>query len=148
VPDRNTSELDNGVKVARPPASGDEATNIQRGLGAKQNASGCGANANASVDGGLIVSLVALVFSVLALGLVWYFGTSMAVNAALAAERAEQSSVAARMAREYAVQVFPQLNRMGYPVRSPGEPDHYTAQPEDYEKVDNYIKQRSTEIEP
>ena len=43
-----------------------------------------------------------------------------AVNAAVAAERADKAERAAAINHEYAVQVVGQLNRMGYPVMSPG----------------------------
>lgn len=69
-------------------------------------------------------------------------------SATRAAERAFNSQQSAALAREYAVQVFPQLNRLGYPVISPGEPNHPTAQPEDYAKLDAYIEQRKKEKQP
>lgn len=71
--------------------------------------------------------------------------TNAQVDAARSADRAYQAQQSAALAREYAVQVFPQLNRMGYPVKSPGEPEHPTAQPQDYEAVDNYIERRQAQ---
>jgi hypothetical protein len=65
-----------------------------------------------------------------------------AVDAALAAERAEQSRVNAAINREYAVQVVGQLNRMGFPVMSPGEKDHPLAQPADYAALEEFRKQQ------
>jgi hypothetical protein len=65
-----------------------------------------------------------------------------AVNAALAAERADKAERSAAINREYAVQVFPQLNRMGFPVRTPGEVDHYVAQPEDYARLEAFRHQQ------
>lgn len=65
-----------------------------------------------------------------------------AVNAALAAERADKAERSAAINREYAVQVFPQLNRMGFPVRTPGEVDHYVAQPEDYAALEAFRQQQ------
>lgn len=72
--------------------------------------------------------------------------SSSAVNAAVANERADKAERSAAIQREYAVQVFPQLNRMGYPVLSPGEPDHPVAQPEDYAKLDNYVQRRKEQV--
>lgn len=65
-----------------------------------------------------------------------------AVNAALAAERADKAERSAAINREYAVQVFPQLNRMGFPVRTPGEVDHYVARPEDYAALEAFRQQQ------
>lgn len=62
-----------------------------------------------------------------------------AVNAAVAAERADKAERSAALNREYAVQVVGQLNRMGYPVISPGEGEHPPALPADYEKLDAFI---------
>lgn len=68
--------------------------------------------------------------------------TNAAVEAARAAERADKAERSAAINREYAVQVFPQLNRMGFPVRTPGEVDHYVAQPEDYARLDAFRQQK------
>lgn len=62
-------------------------------------------------------------------------------DAALAAERADKAERSAALNREYAVQVVGQLNRMGYAVISPGEVDHPPALPEDYKKLDAFIKE-------
>lgn len=68
---------------------------------------------------------------------------AMAWNAATrSAERAFQAQQAAAINREYAVQAVAQLNRMGYPVMSPGEKDHPLALPEDYAKLDAFAKQQ------
>lgn len=64
-------------------------------------------------------------------------------DAALAAERADKAERSAALNREYAVQVVGQLNRMGYPVISPGETDHPPALPADYEKLDAFKKERT-----
>lgn len=68
-----------------------------------------------------------------------------AVNAAVAAERADKAERSAAINREYAVQVFPQLNRMGFPVRTPGEVDHYVAQPEDYARLEAFRQQKENQ---
>lgn len=60
-------------------------------------------------------------------------------DAAVAAERADKAERSAALNREYAVQVVGQLNRMGYPVISPGENDHPPALPADYEQLDTFI---------
>jgi hypothetical protein len=65
-----------------------------------------------------------------------------AVDAAVAAERADKAERAAAINREYAVQVVGQLNRMGYPVMSPGEKDHPLAQPEDYARLEAFRAQQ------
>lgn len=65
-----------------------------------------------------------------------------AVDAALAAERADKAERASAINREYAVQVVGQLNRMGFPVMSPGEKDHPLAQPEDYAKLDAFTQEQ------
>lgn len=68
---------------------------------------------------------------------------AMAWNAATrSAERAFQAQQSAAINREYAVQVVGQLNRMGFPVMSPGEKDHPLALPEDYEKLNEFAKQQ------
>lgn len=70
-----------------------------------------------------------------------------ASNAAVAKNDAAHAATSAAINREYAVQVFPQLNRLGYPVKTPGEPGHYVAQPEDYANLDAYAEQRREEME-
>lgn len=69
-------------------------------------------------------------------------------SATRAAERAFQAQQSAAINREYAVQVVGQLNRMGFPVMSPGEKDHPLALPEDYEKLDEFAKQQQQENQP
>ena len=44
-----------------------------------------------------------------------------AVAAAVAAERADKAERSAALSREYAIQVYPQLNRLGLPIKTPGE---------------------------
>lgn len=64
---------------------------------------------------------------------------ALAWNAATrSAERAFQAQQSAAINREYAVQVVGQLNRMGYPVISPGEKDHPLAQPADYAALEAF----------
>lgn len=107
----------------------------------------------------LILSVLALILAVVVLVSIWRVSSDVnnvrslienaaasasqsAVDAALAAERADKAERSAAINREYAVQVFPQLNRMGYPVRTPGEVDHYTAQPEDYADLQRFTEQQ------
>lgn len=66
-------------------------------------------------------------------------------DAALSSERADKAERSAALNREYAVQVVGQLNRMGFPVMSPGEVGHPPALPEDYAKLDAFIEQRNKE---
>lgn len=65
-----------------------------------------------------------------------------AVEAAVAAERADKAERSAALSREYAVQVYPQLNRLGYPIMSPGEENHPAALPADYERLDNFAEKQ------
>lgn len=74
---------------------------------------------------------------------------AFAWNAATrAAERAFQAQQSAAINREYAVQVVGQLNRMGFPVISPGEKDHPLAQPEDYAALEAFRQQKLKEQQP
>src|SRR5688572_17879664 len=79
------------------------------------------------------------------MGLCVLFCAMAWISATRSAERAFQAQQSAAINREYAVQVFPQLNRMGYPVRTPGEADHYVAQPEDYADLDAFHEQKEKE---
>jgi len=107
----------------------------------------------------LVVAIVALVCAAVLLVSVWQIGASVesalgaiqnsaasssqaAVDAALAAERADKAERSAALSREYAVQVYPQLNRLGYPVLTPGEEGHPAALPEDYERLDRFAETR------
>jgi hypothetical protein len=107
----------------------------------------------------LIVAIVALVCAAALLVSVWQIGQSVetalgaiqnaaanstqsAIEAALAAERADKAERSAALSREYAVQVYPQLNRLGYPIMSPGEENHPAALPEDYERLDHFAETR------
>lgn len=65
-----------------------------------------------------------------------------AVEAALASERADKAERSAALSREYAVQVYPQLNRLGYPIMSPGEENHPAAQVEDYQRLQNFVESK------
>lgn len=117
--------------------------------------------AQASVTGdryglvALILGIVAIVLAVALLVTVWSISKDVdnvrgliensaasasqaAVDAALASERADKAERSAALNREYAVQVVGQLNRMGYPVISPGEQGHPPALPADYAKLDAY----------
>lgn len=86
----------------------------------------------------LILGIVALVIAVALLVTVWSISRDVesvrsliensaasasqsAVEAALAAERADKSERSAALSREYAIQVYPQLNRLGLPIKTPGE---------------------------
>lgn len=44
-----------------------------------------------------------------------------AVESAVAAERADKAERSAALSREYAIQVYPQLNRLGLAIKTPGE---------------------------
>jgi hypothetical protein len=107
----------------------------------------------------LILGIVAVVLAVVLLLSVWSISRDVesvrgliessaqaasdaATEAARAAERASNAERSAAINREYAVQVVGQLNRMGYPVMSPGEKDHPLAQPEDYAKLDTFAEQQ------
>lgn len=63
--------------------------------------------------------------------------TQSAVNAAVAAERADKAERAAALSREYATQVYPELNRLGYPVHTPIE-HHAPIPSEAYKDHDNF----------
>ena len=123
-----------------------------------------GPTAQASVTGDRFGWIVALVFAILALVLAVIMvltvrsmsndlenvrgliensaaaASSSAISSALAAERADKAERSAAISREYAVQVYPQLNRLGYPILSPGEEGHPIAQPEDYERLDKFAE--------
>lgn len=72
--------------------------------------------------------------------------SAMAWNAATrSAERAFNAQQSAAINREYAVQVVGQLNRMGFPVMSPGEKDHPPALPEDYARLAAFAEQQRKE---
>lgn len=83
----------------------------------------------------VVILVVALMVCVLLCAMAWNAATR-------AAERAFQAQQSAAINREYAVQVVSQLNRMGYPVMSPGEKDHPLATPEDYAKLEEFAKQQ------
>lgn len=82
------------------------------------------------------------VFLAIGMGLCVLFSAMSWVSSSRSAERAFQAQQSAAINREYAVQVVGQLNRMGYPVMSPGEKDHPLALPEDYEKLDAFARQK------
>lgn len=122
--------------------------------------------AQAHASAGDRVGLIALILGILALLVAIYLALSVsgfrdelqnirgliensaqaaaqsAVEAALASERADKAERSAAINREYAVQVVGQLNRMGFPVMSPGEKDHPLALPEDYARLDEFAKQQ------
>ena len=98
--------------------------------------------AQASVSGGglvaLIISIIAIVAAVALMVVVWQFSlevartrqaveeatgrnTESAVQAAMAAERANIAERRANISELYAKQVFVELNRLGYPVKTPAE---------------------------
>jgi hypothetical protein len=86
--------------------------------GDNMRANGGGSNAKASIEGGLIIALVALVFSILAIGVSWY----LAASSATAVVRAEIAERRANIAEINAKQIYVELNRLGYPVLTPAEP--------------------------
>lgn len=86
----------------------------------------------------LFVGLAALIVALLAIFSVWRATdrisdalqsmgslSSVAIesarNAAVASERADKAERSAALSREYAIQVYPQLNRLGLPLKTPGE---------------------------
>jgi hypothetical protein len=106
----------------------------------------------------LVIALAALILSVMVMATIWGLrndvenirglvensaasASQAAVQSAVAAERADKAERSAALSREYAVQVYPQLNRLGYPVLTPGEEGHPQAQPEDYERLERFKEQ-------
>ena len=105
----------------------------------------------------MIIALLALVLAIVLIVSLWRLSSDLqtarsliekasedasrsAVSAAVANERADKAERSAALSREYAVQVYPQLNRLGYPIMSPGEENHPVALPEDYARLDNFSK--------
>lgn len=101
-----------------------------------------GTNNNmASIEGGFVVALVALVFACLAVGLAWYLNarsvetiSRLSGESAAAAARADIAERRANIAEVYAKQVYVELNRLGYPVQTPAE-EHSVAPVEVYQQA-------------
>lgn len=70
-----------------------------------------------------IFAVAAALLACLLAGYAW-------VDAARSSERADQAERSAAISRLYSVQVYTELNRLGYPVKTPAELDHQL-QPED-----------------
>lgn len=71
---------------------------------------------------GLVLGALGFAFGLIALGRTSEI-TRIAADAARAAAKAETATARANTAEIYAYQVYTELNRLGYPVRTPAE-DH------------------------
>lgn len=67
-----------------------------------------------------------------------------AVQAAVANERADKAERSARLSLEYAVMVYPELNRLGFHVLTPGE-NHETVPPASYRKYESFVSRKDQE---
>lgn len=72
----------------------------------------------------LIIIIVMLTLSIIVSIGAMIWASNAAATASIAAERAQQARNEARIASLYATQVYTELNRLGYPVKSPAEFDH------------------------
>lgn len=141
----------------------DEAENIRR-MSPGDRMTGT-TNQKQSVSmGGVWVAIAALVLSILA-GSAWLNARSeldalikqvnqlssrvdayeaavrdMSADAAVAAERADKAERSAALSRLYAVQVYPELNRLGYPVNTPAG-THDPVPPEAYANHDHFVEE-------
>lgn len=70
----------------------------------------------------IVIVMLALSLAVSIGAMIW--ASNAASVAQVAAERAQQARNEARIASLYATQVYTELNRLGYPVKSPAEFDH------------------------
>ena len=123
----NISELE-----AKRPTNGkpvDEADSIRRWSSGDDMRGG--PNAKASIEGGFWLALLAL----LAVGVIWLKSEhnvdvirDLASESSAAATRADIAERRANIAELYAKQVFVELNRLGYPVKTPAE-EHSVAPP-------------------
>ena len=116
----------------------DEAGYVRRWSGGDHQT---GTNNNkASIEGGAILALVAIVIACIAVGLVWYTNSQnvalvrdLAAEASAAGVRADIAERRANIAEVYAKQVYVELNRLGYPVQTPAE-EHSVAPVEVYQQ--------------